>query len=305
MLNGTFATSQISYKNAYTSMPLPITFKLPLTNPRVFDYLNVASIHDNSSLPLLTPSTQQTLLSLASAHEYALAYNSSSPIRAVEGSTLAAQILQALTSSLLSPTTAPRLNVQLGAYASFLSFFGLASLPAANPDFYGIPDYTASMTFELFTPGPTLPAPNASDVRVRFLYHNGTSATSDQPTAYPLFGTNATDLAWADFAAGMSKFAIGNQGAWCTACGNTTGVCAAASGSGSGNGTVAGSEGGQGQGSGRMSNAVAGVIGAMVTLTVVLGLEALAMVLGGLRIIRKRREVPVVGADGAANGAKA
>ncbi len=36
-----------------------------------------------------------------------------------------------------------------------------------------------------------------------------------------------------------------------------------------------------------MSNAVAGVIGAMVTLAVVLGLEALVAIIAGLRVVRK------------------
>lgn len=38
-----------------------------------------------------------------------------------------------------------------------------------------------------------------------------------------------------------------------------------------------------------MSAAVNGVIGAMVTLAVVLGLEALVLLLGGLRVVSKKR----------------
>lgn len=38
-----------------------------------------------------------------------------------------------------------------------------------------------------------------------------------------------------------------------------------------------------------MSKAVAGVIGAMVTLAVVLGIEALVLVVAGLRVVSRKR----------------
>ena len=192
----------------------------------------------------------------------------------------------------------PKLNIQFGAYGSFQSFFGLADLPAANPDFYGVPDYASSMTFELVTNSTVSGSaiPDASDISVRFLFHNGTTSNISTPVAYPLFGQQDTLLAWNDFVTGMDKFAIGNQADWCAACGNTTGVCAsAASGSaGSGNSSSSGS-GSSGPdtnassaGSGGMSNAVAGVIGAVVTLAMVLLVEALVMLLLGLRLVSKK-----------------
>jgi len=96
-----------------------------------------------------------------------------------------------------------------------------------------------------------------------------------------------------DFVDGMNKFAIGDQVAWCRACGNSTGVCGTATTSGT-SPTATGTAGnGKSGGGGGISRAVAGVIGAMVTLAVVLGLEALVLLLGGFRFVRKR---------GAANG---
>lgn len=86
----------------------------------------------------------------------------------------------------------------------------------------------------------------------------------------------------------MNKFAIGDQATWCSKCGNSTGVCASAtSTSTSASSTAtAGSSSGNG---GAISKAVAGVIGAMVTLAVILGIEALIMLLGGLRLVNKKR----------------
>lgn len=102
------------------------------------------------------------------------------------------------------------------------------------------------------------------------------------PATYRLFGQQKITLPWTDFVAGMNKFAIGSQKDWCAACGNSTGVCS--SGSPSSDGSGNGSSGGGG-----MSKAVAGVIGAMVTLAVLLGVEALLVLVAGLRLVSKKR----------------
>jgi len=259
---------------------------------KVFDLLNVASIHNATNFndsDLLTPEVFYQLRTLADGHELNLAYNASSPIRAIAGSTLAAQILQALNATVSHKSSAPMLNIQFGAYGSFQSFFGLAGLLEASPNFYGIPDYASSMTFELVTNSSVTPFPPASDISVRFLFHNGTTSNISEPLAYPLFGQQDTLLSWSDFANGISQFSVGNQSQWCTMCGNTTGVCAAStddggSGSGTGSGTCDSSSG-----SG-ISNAVAGVIGAMVTLAVILLIEGLIILAGGFRLVSKKRK---------------
>lgn len=263
----------------------------------VFDLINVAEIHNatiNSS-ELLTPETLSQLRTLANAHEWGLAYNTSSPtdMRSIAGKTLAAQILQFLNGTLTSQGKS-KIGIQFGAYASFLSFFGLADLPAQNVDFTGVVDYASAMTFELFTNSSVAVSstsyPAEEDVYVRFLFHNGTTNSSSEPVAYPLFGTDSETIAWKDFVTNMNGFAIGSTEEWCTACGNSTGTCAAyangSSASASSNGS-GGNEGGKG-GNG-LSPAVNGVIGAMVTLAVILGLEALVLALGGLKVVSKKR----------------
>jgi len=75
----------------------------------VFDYLNVAEIH-NTTIPfsdLLTNDTLFQLRTLADTHEYNLAYNASDPIRAVTGATLAAQIVQALNATVTGAGKTP------------------------------------------------------------------------------------------------------------------------------------------------------------------------------------------------------
>ena len=147
------------------------------------------------------------------------------------------------------------------------------------------------MTFELFTDVAPTPFPAVDDIQVRLLWHNGTTGNTSTPTAYPLFGQQSLTLSWNDFTAGMNKFAVGSQSDWCNACGNTTGVCAPSTLTSPSSGGKSGSAGSTsgGGGGGGVSRPVAGVIGAMVTLAVVLGVEGLVMLLAGLRLVSKRR----------------
>ncbi|KAL8679962.1 MAG: hypothetical protein Q9186_003778 [Xanthomendoza sp. 1 TL-2023] len=137
LINATFSPDEISYKNAYT----------------IFDLLNVASIH-NTSLPnsaLLTNSTFAKLRALANHHELNLAFNATDPIRAIAGSTLTAQIIQAFDAIISSQGKQSKIVIEFGAYGSFQSFFGLANLttlPNSNDTFLGIPDYASTMIFE-------------------------------------------------------------------------------------------------------------------------------------------------------------
>ena len=294
MVNLTFSADQISYKNAYT----------------IWDLLNVASIH-NATFPsssLLTDDVFSQLRSLADQHEWNLAYNISEPIRAVTGSILAAQVTQALNATITGKGKS-KMNIQFGAYAGMQSFFGLANLTQLNADFYGVPDYASSLTWELVTNASTETGfPSASDISVRFLFHNGTTSNTSEPVAYPLFGQSHVALQWTDFVSGMNQFAIGSQQDWCRACGNGTGVCAAGATEGSGGNPGSSSSRTStpsgGGGGGGISKAVAGVIGAMVTLAVVLGAELLIMLVGGVRLVSKRRLAGNQGSQVSVNEAK-
>ncbi|KAH8602717.1 histidine acid phosphatase-like protein [Bisporella sp. PMI_857] len=274
VVNRTFTSSYTTFKNAYS----------------VYDLINCATIQ-NSTIPsseLLTSPTLSELHALANQHEFGLAYNSSEPIRAVAGATLASQIVQQLNKTITGKSKQP-IGIQFGAYASFLSFFGLAQLPAASVNFTGIVDYAASMAFELVTTvNASASYPAIDDISIRFLFANGSAAAAPL-TAYPLFGQQETTLPWSTFVDEMNKFAIGDQAKWCAACGNSTGVCASTTTTGSESSSTATSS--SGSESGSMSLAVAGVIGAFVTLAVILGLEALILLAGGFRIAKKRSGV--------------
>jgi len=210
-------------------------------------------------------------------------------MRAIAGMTLAAQVVQFLNGT-ITGTGSQKIGIQFGAYGSFASFFGLADLPSVNPDLTGVADYASAMTFELFTntstPVTKANYPNMNDIYIRFLFHNGTTSNTSEPTVYPLFGSGQETLSWNDFTTGMNKFAVGTTEQWCTACGNSTGTCAAydpSSGSDSSS-DASGAQSGNG-----LSPVVNGVIGAMATLAIVLGAEALILLLGGWRLVSKKR----------------
>ncbi|KAL6247673.1 hypothetical protein RBB50_005021 [Rhinocladiella similis] len=270
----TFTQEQTSFKNAYV----------------VWDLLNVASIH-NASVPLPGDADFFQLKTLADQHEFGLAYNASEPIRAVTGSILAAEVVSALNTT-IAGRGKTKINIQFGAYAGMLSFFGLSNLTSVNPDFFGIPDYASSLTWELVTNSTVTSSswPSADDIYVRFLFHNGTTSNTSEPVEYPLFGINRSPLPWNDFVNGMDKFAISGQAAWCKACGNSTGVCSAAAldVDGADSAPSGGSTSSDSNGNG-ISKVVCGVIGAMVTLGVILGAELLIILGGGLRLVSKKR----------------
>ncbi|KAI3331852.1 phosphoglycerate mutase-like protein [Xylariaceae sp. AK1471] len=269
VINSTFAASAANFKNAYA----------------IFDYINVATIH-NQTIPaenLLTNETLHELQLLANVHEWNLAYNSSDTIRAIAGATLGGQIIDALNATITGRGKVP-LNIQFGAYGSFSSFFGLAQLPAASADFTGVVDYASSMAFELVTNATVSGSyPSPDDISVRFLFANGSAAVVTL-AAYPLFGQTKTLLPWSQFVSEMSKFIIRDTADWCRACGNTMGTCASASNGTSGGDGVVPTSSKSGNG---ISLPVAGVIGALVTLAVVLGAEALIYVVSGLRLVKK------------------
>jgi hypothetical protein len=267
----------------------------------VFDLINVATINNVTikDSDVLTPEALYQLRVLANQHEYNLAFNASEPIRAIAGATLAAQILQQLNTTLYNQA-APRLSVQFGTYASSLAFFGLSQLDAVSENFTGIVDYASSMAFELITNASVSASsyPTPDKVSVRFTFVNG-SAAEHAPQSYPLFGQKETVLPYTTFVSEMNKIAIGDQATWCKACGNSTGACAAYvdGGSTSSSGSATGSSSSTSSGSSGISTVVAGVIGAMVTLAVIFGLEALIMAVAGLRLVSKRRMAAVAAAS--------
>ena len=234
----------------------------------IFDLINVAKIY-NATSPArnVSDETLSQLRTLADSAEHGKNYNSSEMIRSIGAQTLSGVILRQLNETVASGATKPKFSLLSGSYDTFLAFFGISGLLDVSTDFYGLPEYASAMTFELFTEADTetFPSNPDADLRVRWLFRNGTAGSL---TEFPLFGTEETSLPWARFVSEIQKQAITDVGDWCTACASTAEFCAAYK-------EVNADTTSSGKGKTGLSTAVAGVIGAVVTLGVV-GFVAIA-----------------------------
>lgn len=201
-----------------------------------------------------------------------------------------------------------------GGYAPFLSFFSLAGLSThssgMNPEFQSLPEPGSVLVFELFsvndanTNTTTQTMPDENSLWVRFLFRNGT-AESALLQSYPLFGrgNSMTDMTWQEFKADMLGLAGGDVASWCNTCGASAIWCPLFVGDNnsqdgsSSNGLISGGT----TSTSRMSASVAGVIGAVVTLSVVILALLAAMFIGGLRFSKRetRRNSGLGGFKGA------
>lgn len=243
----------------------------------IFDLINVARIH-NATSPARNVTDDQLfqLRTLADSAEFGYNYNRTQPSRSIHAETFSGAILNQLNQTITSQGKL-KFSLLAGSYDTFLAFFGLANLTSVSTDFFGLPDYASTMTFELFSADTdTFPSDPSSSLRIRFLFRNSTYGTL---TAFPLFGTTQESLSWPDFVAQMEDRAITSLGQWCSVCNSNVSFCAAYQDS-----SASASASAASSGSGGISNVQAGVIGAMTTLGIVTIVGVLAFVL-----LRKRR----------------
>lgn len=268
VFDGVLPESDMSYSSAYN----------------IFDYVNVGVIHNKTIAEAVSAPDLFQLRVLADSAEWARNGNATSATDAIatSGRTLSGKVLQQMTTIISSQGVKNKFSLLIISYDTFLAFFGLCDLPRVDPSFYGLPDYASTMTFELFA-STTSDFPTEKDLRVRFLFRNGTD-NAGPARQFPLFG-GRLDLSWAEFNTGMSKIALDTVEDWCTSCGSMEPFCAqygeeklSSSSSSSGS-----------KGSNALSPAVAGVIGALVTL----GASAIALaaaLASGLRFYRRKNK---------------
>ncbi|KAI4216004.1 MAG: hypothetical protein LQ351_001500 [Letrouitia transgressa] len=255
----------------------------------IYDYLKYSFMHNQSMRNALTDTDLSRTRALASEWVYHVNSNRStndpkSAARTIAGRTMAAQVVNSLLSNFQSQGEENKLSVLFGGFEPMIAFASLAQLPSKNQDFFALPEDGSSMVFEMFTLNHdhSKGYPRFDDLNVRFLFRNGTNSSSPL-TPYPLFGLNDSQmsLSLAEFNSYFSNITISDISDWCNICGGQeVAFCpifdysprSSAGSHGSSNG---------------LKPAVAGVIGALVTLAVLAILLALAMVLGGIRFTRK------------------
>jgi prostatic aicd phosphatase len=237
----------------------------------IFDLINVATIHNKTVTANVTSDQLFQLRTLADSAEYNNNFNASQSNRNIGGRALAGLIYMQLNQT-LSSKGGLKFSVFTPSYNNILSLFGLTKLTAASSDFYGLAPYASTLAFELFTPTTMSSFPtNLDDLSVRAVFRNGSNGAGAPLVTFPLFGSTSTSMSWKDFSAEMLKFSITSTGQWCNLCNSTATFCstymtstavAAATNTAAASTSAAAASASEGG----MSNIVAGVIGAMVTL---------------------------------------
>ncbi|KAL2354428.1 histidine phosphatase superfamily [Cryomyces antarcticus] len=318
-----FSTTDRSSKQLYNSVgPSLLADVLPpkewdYSNAYdIYDYLSYQNAHNASASRHLSDignnNGQGSILSqlqwLADQEQFALNGNlaaslSSDPsttagIRAIAGRTLAAKILGLLFTNVVTEGEYYKLSLLVTEFEPLLSFFALASLPALNSNFRGLPAFASALVFELFsaTPNDTSATayPPVDQLWVRFSFRNGSDPSPSPSTlqAYPLFGRgpSQTDIPWTEFVSAIEDIAVGKIGDWCNACASLAVFCAGFNASLSS--TIgAGASSSSSSSAARRSRwpvtpPIAGLIGAIVALVVALAATAAIARLAGLRVHR-------------------
>lgn len=274
-----FDPATVSFENAYV----------------LYEYAQYAYLHNATVFNALLESDIATFYTLASEQQFALnAYNvSNGGMNAIAGATLASEVIQQFSHTIASNGVSDKLTLLFGSYEPFLSFFSLSGLSAMDNGengFSSLPLHGSVMAFELFsyadaTPGLNLtaPFPSTDDLWVRFLFRNGTDETAPL-ISYPLFGrgNSRTDMSWSDFMAGMGNVVDGDGGVadWCNSCQSVNLFCEAIALDTYNSSTGAINLGKNSKG---LQPAIAGVIGATVTLAAFIIFGA-ALALFGFRL---------------------
>ncbi|KAH0564799.1 hypothetical protein GP486_001812 [Trichoglossum hirsutum] len=253
----------------------------------IYDYVNYGYTHNASVRKNISSDELTQLRALASQQMFDLNGNKSASgftrgdmIRTIAGQTFAARVLGLLQQHIDSQGVLGKLNILFGDLEPFVAFFALSGLSNVNSNFKGLPDFGSAMVFEVFSidSSDNDSYPSEDDLWVRFLFRNGTS--NDQNLiAYSLFGQGRsnTDMKWADFRNQMTGIMISRVRDWCATCGSISTFCAFYTANSTSQDTGGSSHG--------ISPQVAGVIGAVVTLSVI-GLAFVAMFLVGMRFHR-------------------
>lgn len=239
---------------------------------------NVTASEQRNNTYQLVPMSFVGQRSLAEPSVWLQDASSCNDNRTMKGMQVATTVVHHFNNVVSGSANTPFLALQFGGQAAFAAFNTLVNLTVPNAEIRA-PTFASSMLFELFANGNSTAIPTIGDLQVRFYFHNGTAATSVEPMQYLLFGGTNFTLPWTNFAEEMNKISISSPQQWCELCGDESDSCGALLDSLS-SPAVSNNNG--------ISSVIAGVIGAMVTLGVVLGLFMLVFLLGRLKIIPRQ-----------------
>ncbi|KAJ5332199.1 uncharacterized protein MYU51_007501 [Penicillium brevicompactum] len=184
-------------------------------------------------------------------------------ISPIAGQTLASSIMQAFDLNIQQGGTRQKMTLMFGGDEPSMALSSLVGLANDHqPNFFSRLTRGGSFVFELYSfeeNADLYPSyPQAENLYIRFLLHNGTAnGTAFEP--YSLFGHSPSQatISYSEFRSELETFAVSSIQEWCVQCNAESLFCTGAL--GQGNATP--KKG--------MAPAVAGVIGAVVTLAVV------------------------------------
>jgi hypothetical protein len=272
VLSGVYAESSATYSNAVD----------------ISDYIEYEALHNSTVQIQLTEDEIRQARWWADHYTYATNgqsdSNTQSTISAVSpiaGQTLATSILRAFDLNIEKFGTGQKMTLLFGGAEPAVALASLLGLAAEQrPNFYSRPARGASLVFELysFEADEVYPTyPGIDNLYVRFFLHNGTNDTDF--TSYSLFGYGPSHqyIPYSEFRSEVETFAVQSTQEWCLRCNSAAVFCTGVLDS-SGSDSSKKNKG--------MAPAVAGVIGAVVTLAVI----ALLVALGFFIWSRRKRQ---------------
>lgn len=273
----------------------------------IWDYLEYQYTHNRTIYERLTGNPTYTGVYNATRHladEYAWnfwgntgASSNDSDNQATGGKTLAGEVLhqfQNLIADRKNHSTSTvgssrPITLLFGETDPMINLLSLMLMDARDKSFRAIPPFASAMIFELFSTGSGSAFPaSEDDLWVRFYFHNGTTDFNSQLIAFPMFnhGPSQTDMKWSEFNMMFSEVMLNTIPEWCARCSAPSLFC---TGVDSDVIIVANPKTPARSASHGLSPAIAGVVGAVVSLAVAGALFALAMLVGGVRVHRVQR----------------
>ncbi|KAL4919780.1 histidine phosphatase superfamily [Aspergillus aurantiobrunneus] len=271
-LSGEFDTTAATYANATT----------------ISEFLDYQVVHNETLLQILGREDVDRARWYAGRYVFATNGNTSASdtvvdggIRTIAGQGLVSSVLNAFETTIQERGAKGKMTLQFGSHQTAVSFTSLLQLAnTQNSNFFSLPNPGASIILELFSleseSYPTYPDP--SQLYVRFLLRNGTDADF---RSYPLFGHSPSNtvIPFSEFQAEMQKMTLGPTADWCRRCNSSAVFCSGVVNAGQSLPSRLHKDGGG------LSPAVAGVIGAAVTV----GVLTLAAVVGFFACLRSKR----------------
>lgn len=273
LLSGVYDVSSATYANAVG----------------ISDYLEYEALHNSSIYSWTSENEISRVRWLADRYTYATNAQGGSAfpqstigiVNPIAGQTLASSILHAFDLNIQHFGSQQKMTLLFGSdkpAVALASLLGLAT--KQQPNFFSRPVRGASLVFELYsfeTDGTASSYPSVDELFVRFFLHNGTN-TSTEFEPFSLFGhgPSRTYIPFAEFRSELETFAVLSAEEWCMRCNSESIFCTGAL----GNQVISHKKQGMEHGIGP---AVAGVIGAVVTLVVIGLLAVVGFLVAGWR----------------------